>query len=336
MRFSILDYKTCIQEGDNLLEKGEHIKAAEAYRKAIDILDMSIKLNPRDLLARGIKFRLLDLLDSNKSLSNLIIPSLILQKIAYLKKINPKAEGILKSCIYCSSSLKKKKTKLCPKCGKDLRSDEAIIWNEFKHDVYKNILNFEYLAKFFDQDLGNSEKKLIYEKKFENLHPDFVFPNIHQELLIIAIIGILQLTKVIQRIWQPDLLTIYSIRQIFNTLYQRENLMGKKLNLPWGLLKIEETNFTEEFEEEAIESRRDLIISYKDASPVFDYETYFFIPSSDLDYSQLNVDRPEINTIGYTKTIENKISAFATKLKDGAYIYKIYLLESKTIELFKR
>ena len=150
---------------------------------------------------------------------------------------------------------------------------------------------------------------------------------------MIAIIRILQVTRMIQRIFQPEVITHYSIGQIHDIVYKNEDIWGKKTKYPWGLYKFQATKFPEEFDNEADESRTDLTISYKDALASFDYEGYFLIPSNEVNWSEIDFDKPEIAALTYSNIIENKISAFATKLRDGACVFKIYLLESKRIRI---
>ena len=137
----------------------------------------------------------------------------------------------------------------------------------------------------------------------------------------------------IQRIFQPEVITHYSIGQIHDVVYKNEDIWGKKTKYPWGLYKFQATKFPEEFDNEADELRTDLTISYKDALASFDYEGYFLIPSNEVNWSEIDFDKPEIAVLTYSNIIENKISAFATKLRDGACVFKIYLLESKRIRI---
>ncbi|MHA1234213.1 MAG: hypothetical protein ACTSQL_03900 [Promethearchaeota archaeon] len=402
----IPEYDYLIQQGEFLLKKGNIIKAVESYRKAIDILDEIIAGNESVIGERDVKFRLLDELVFNESLSKLLILPLIKQKIYRLKETNVKVGIERNYCIYCGIKPNKlinfcsncgrifkpkepaflnellldeigfnksvttfldpslvqqltnrsKKTRVmeqvsciycgitfnftfnfCTSCGKDLNSDKAFALKKFSDDVYERFLNYEFLINLFDEDLGNAKNLLIYEKKFENLASDFHFPKIYNWIIVKALIRILQVTRLIQQICHPELLTHYTINKIHDALYNTKDIMGRDLKYPWGFYKFEETEFSEEYPNIANGSRTDIIISYKDASANFDYEGFFFMLQMGENWtSKIDFDKPEISVLGYTSIIENKITAFATKLKDGVSIYKIYLLESKPIKLFNK
>jgi len=314
-----------------------------------------------DIYGRIKKFELIENISYGPTFK-FLIQSLIKQKINYLRetKIQKKVERYY--CIYCNLNFPQSIEK-CTRCGKMLNSTRAMVMKEIMDDITQKFLNYDFLDELYDKDLENARDLLIYEKKFENIPLDFEFPELSDPMTINAIIKILQVTHTIKQLHHPEYLTHNSIIQIHNVLFKSEDQNGRKLDHSWGLSGYEETKFQEinfkntsllnETRKDILFSmtRKDILLHYKNTYIYFDYffyfiELYHFINSDDNSkYIHLRNAKEKENEINFNEpkiasrdgnnwsTIQNKISTIWTTIRDGKCEFKIYLLETKKIEI---
>lgn len=304
-----------------------------AIKSLIEKLDKAIKYRIFNIKERKVKYEILSTIKyDNKALSYLITSPLIKQKIKDLRESKAKPKVEWKNCQLCNIENEESSLIFCDQCTNIMNSNERILFEEFARDVYERLLNYEFLINLFDTDLSNVKNLLIYEKKIDYHPQSEVFPKMINRLLIKALLSILQVTRIVQQISYPEVVTHHSIKRIHEIVHNTKDLMGREFNHPWGFHKFEETKFQEEFDKIILGSRTDIVLSYKDVSAMFDYQMYFQFQGR----YKTNFNKPKISVVSHSAVIENKVTAFASKTEDGSYLYKIYLLDSKQIKLFNK
>lgn len=270
------DFRKFITIGDSLLEKEKYKEAIDNYLNAIQIIDFNISINPSILIERIEKYELLERLwEKHPTVAKDLIPNLIKSKLKLLRNTSKKPL-VIHVCYYCRFKLEGSENH-CPNCGKNLKSEIGLFLNDLRNDLDEKLGNYDFLFDFFDTNLSKARNLIIYKKLFRNISSDFKFPKFSHMYLLNIVLMILQFTNAIKKVKHPEVLTNSSIAKIHNSLVGDKDISDNPRKSPWGLYKYEVSNFSElELEDVIKGTRRDITITYKDARPDFDYDTYFW------------------------------------------------------------
>lgn len=329
---STSDYKKLISTGDSLVEKEKYKEASDKYLNAIEILDLIISRDQSNLNEHIEKFELIEKM--HPTIAKKLIPILIKKKLKFLRNTKKKLT-LIKTCIFCGAELNDTEN-YCPKCGKETKSELALVVNKLKKDIFETTWNWDFLVDFIDTDLTNAKNLIIYKKQIKNVSSEFIFPMFEYKFYSKIVLKILQFTNTIQKINHPEVLTNSSVLRVHDLLIGNKDFDDTPLKNPWGLFKYEESNFPElELDNAIIETRKDVTITYKDARPDFDYNAYFWGKNYNETEEMYDValTNPQCLAFFYGYVIQNKVAFYFTKIKNGMTQFTVYLLESKKIKL---